>query len=216
MIYSGIPAEDRLNYDKLVQLLTSRYSGKQAVEIHKAYLTGRVRKPNEDIAALRDEIWGLVRKAYPHLDRPAQESLALDALLRAVDFDLRVRCVDQGCKNMDEAVTVMLRYEALLESDPARRRKQVREIEVNKDAEKENDRFQKLESLLTGVLERIENMHMPPRPKRFNKSGEAGDGVVCYNCNKQGHYARNCPQKDQPRNNSSVNGLGNAHSSVGH
>ena len=204
IFYSGIPRDDRKNYARLVELLTARYGGKQAVEIHKAHLNGRVRKPHESIASLRDDIWGLVRKAYPTLGRQAQEAWALDALLRAVDFELRVRCVDQGCHTLDDAVAVMERYEALLEADPKTKRKQVRGIEKCHDNVAEgsmhqtkalsDERLKKIENMLTKLVELTEKRQNYPRRKQ---NREADESVICYNCQGQGHYARTCPEADK-------------------
>ena len=218
VFYAGICLRDRQNYARLLELLSTRYGGKQSVEIYKAQLTSRYRKPNESLAGLRDEIWGLVRKAYRDLDQLAQEALALDALLRAVDFDLRVRCVDQRCANMDEAVIIMERYEALLEADPSRRRKQVRAVEapmtgstvntVDKADTKGGDQFKKIETLLERVLKAVEK-HESDRRKPVGRKPESDASVICFRCSGRGHYARNCPESEGKQSEKSKQDQGN-------
>ena len=51
-------------------------------------------------------------EGVPKTPTEAQEQIAMDALMRAVDTDLRVQCSMKDCRTLDEAVAVMERYEA--------------------------------------------------------------------------------------------------------
>ena len=130
LFYGGLSAEDRGNYSTLVMRLEQRYCGEGAIELFKARLQAvPKRQPGEDISKLRDTLWLWSRRGYPGLPREAQEQLAMDALYRAVEHELRVQCTMKDCKTLDEAVAVMQRYEAVLQADPDRRRKMVKLID---------------------------------------------------------------------------------------
>ena len=54
-----------LDYAACCQILGSRFGAAKDVEIHRATLKSRVRKPNEDLYALGQDIRRLMRLAYP-------------------------------------------------------------------------------------------------------------------------------------------------------
>ena len=83
----------------------------------------------------------MIRKGYPGLGRDAQEQIALDSLLRTVGQELYIQCIMQGCHSLDQAVSIIQRYEAAAHphTEAERKRKAVRAVAdvtnptVNKD-----------------------------------------------------------------------------------
>jgi hypothetical protein len=113
VMYSRLPERDRYNYPWLWDRLRSRY-GESLPEVRREELNSRTRLPGEPIAQLRDEIWRMAQEAYPDLEYPLQERLALDALKRAVGKELRLRFLDQGVQSLQQAVQVTEIYESIL------------------------------------------------------------------------------------------------------
>ena len=63
-------------------------------------------------------LWMTARKGYPNLSAEAQEQIALDALLRSVECELRIQCIMQECKTLDKAVDIMEKFEAVRGIEP--------------------------------------------------------------------------------------------------
>ena len=113
-MFCSLPVEERSDYQSLKMKLQHRYSGESTVEVSKAKLLGmKKRQLGESITVLRDEVHLLAKKAYPTLSVVAQEQFAKDALLRALDHDLRIQCTIQKCKTLDEVVAFIESYEAV-------------------------------------------------------------------------------------------------------
>lgn len=113
-VYSSLNKRDRTDYKVLVAKLETRY-GDNVAETFKAKLLGaRERHSGESISKLRDSLWMIARKAYPTLSAEAQEQIAMDALLRSVEPELRIQCIMQECKTLDKAVDIMERYETVI------------------------------------------------------------------------------------------------------
>lgn len=113
-VYSSLNKRDRTDYKVLVAKLETRY-GDNVAETFKAKLLGaRERHSGESISKLRDSLWMIARKAYPTLSAEAQDQIAMDALLRSVEPELRIQCIMQECKTLDKAVDIMERYETVI------------------------------------------------------------------------------------------------------
>lgn len=197
LFYSGLATTDREDYNALLDKLGKRFSGEGTAEVFKAKLQAvRRREYGENLPKLRDSLWLMVRKGYPSLARDAQEQLALDALLRAVDPELRVQCAMKDCTTLDGAVAVMERYEAVTQPEAERRKRPVKAavpepvIDITV-LEAHHKAMQTLCEKMTNFLDQRSNRRGgPSRPRAAN--GE------CFNCHEMGHFARECPKKAGP------------------
>jgi hypothetical protein len=138
--YARLPEPDRYNYQWLLQTLGKRFS-KSCPDVQKEALLGRVRQTSESMAELRDDIWRLVQEAYPDMDYVFQEMMALDALKRAVDQQLRLRFIDKNVKTLQEAVDVAEIYESVMRSSISTR-KTVRAVKPDDQTVRPTVRFQ--------------------------------------------------------------------------
>ena len=113
VFYTSLPSSDKRSYRLLVARQQSRWMSK---------LQTRTRKPGESIAAFGDDLLLMAQKAYANLDSDAQEMLALQQFYKAVPLEMRCRIMDKDCTSISEAVSVVERYEDLINENTDRKR----------------------------------------------------------------------------------------------
>ena len=111
--YARLPEPQRYDYDWLMPTLWKRY-GHTYTDMSKEKLLDRVREPGERIEDLADDIWRMVAEAYPTVEEEFKEMLALDAMKRGVDKELRLRFVDKSVTTLRQAVDETNTYESVM------------------------------------------------------------------------------------------------------
>ena len=76
----------------------------------------RMRKQNESIAELRDDIRGIAQRAYSDLDHEARKILSLDQLYKSVSN----KCISKNCTSVTKAVSIIEIYEGILGENPSK------------------------------------------------------------------------------------------------
>ena len=76
----------------------------------------------------------MTQRAYHDFDHRSQEQLALKHFYRLLDADMKVKCIENRCNNILDAVYVVERYEALYADRKESKRSTVRAVEVQPDA----------------------------------------------------------------------------------
>lgn len=69
----------------------------------------RKRKPGESVADLGDDVWQMTQRDYYDFDQRSQEQLALKHFYRVIEADMKVKCVENKCSNIGDAVDVVER-----------------------------------------------------------------------------------------------------------
>ena len=119
-------------------------------------MEGRLRKPDETIAALSHDLRQMSQRAFRNFDGKAQEVLVLNQLYKSITLEMKCRYIDSNCKTIAQSVGVIKRYEAIL-GDSRGKRRAVRA--VTDGAKKNNYSIEKEMNTLRDVvssLERIE------------------------------------------------------------
>ena len=226
--YAGIPEMERDDYHKVEAALCQRFGSQRKRDQYKNRLSVRKRKIAETACSLADDIWQLTQRGYPDFDFVTQEQLALDAFLNSISTELKIRCMDQHSRSIDDAVAVVERYEALLQTE--REKKQtVRVTGVEKPTERMDEMDKKLDFMAAKLDELVkinygkgQNMNSQRQNPKFQQQNSNGNGskqeAVCYSCGSPEHFMRDCPVRHQNRkfqNNQRgfYNQSGNAHPS---
>ena len=111
--YTGLSTEEKQDYRRLMGALKRRFGGEHRQDSWLTRLEMRKRKPDESISDLGDDIWQMTQRAYHDFDHRSQEQLALKHFYRLLDADMKVKCIENRCNNILDAVYVVERYEAL-------------------------------------------------------------------------------------------------------
>ena len=113
----------------LKKALANRFDSGNLSQIYKAQLKSRVRKSEESIPELAQEISRLVRFAYGDLPSSLREGIAKDAFIEALsDRELELVVFQRHPKSLQEAVQVALEYDAFRTTRQKRTLGNVREV----------------------------------------------------------------------------------------
>jgi hypothetical protein len=97
-ILNELDGDRRKDYDSLVHALHNRFGFLHRSEIFRARLQTRVRKDNESLSVLSQDIKKLTRCAYPGAPSSVTDVLALDQFIDALkDPDMRIRIREAHC-----------------------------------------------------------------------------------------------------------------------
>ena len=210
--YTGLSTEEKQDYHRLMGALKRRFGGEHRQDSWLARLEMRKRKPDESISDLGDDIWQMTQRAYHDFDHRSQEQLALKHFYRLLDADMKVKCIENRCNNILDAVYVVERYEALYADRKESKRSTVRAVEVQPDAA--TMAMQRIIEELNRLAARQDRVEEQSR--RTFKSTHAyvprGE-VTCYLCGEKGHYRSDCPRRMNGDSGNREHRQGNFHPS---
>ncbi|CAC5364493.1 unnamed protein product [Mytilus coruscus] len=111
----------RRDFDSLVDALHNRFGSVHRSEIFRAQLQTRVRKDNESLSALSQDIKKMTRCAYPGAPSSVTDILALDQFIDALhDPEMRLRIREARPKNINEAEILAIRFDTFNQADRIR------------------------------------------------------------------------------------------------
>ena len=112
-LLNELTAEQRRDYDSLVQKLTERYGSENRAEVFRSQLKSRVKGKGETTAQLAQAIRKLSRQAYPKVSLDVVEALAVDHFVDALpEAQIRLPLREVGPSTLAEAKKIAVRMEA--------------------------------------------------------------------------------------------------------
>ena len=197
-----MPAE-RLSYHTLVVKLGLRFSNARQQPMWISRLEARVRRQNESIAELGDDLRCMSQRAYSSLNNEAKEMLALNQLYKSVSPELKYKCISKNCTSVTQAVSIIELYEAILGEDSSQNlvRKTTAEPDRNSQS-KESLSFSRDDNNLQGILRQLQNcIEMLNRQGNTQawgnqRSRNRNSQRICYICFSPRHLQRVCPYRE--------------------
>jgi hypothetical protein len=111
-VLTDLSPDDRRNYDRLMDVLNTRFGPANRAEMYMAELKGRRRHKGEPLRELGQEIRRLTSLAYPGMAIEWRERMAQQHFQDAVDdAEIRVRLFQATPQTLEQAITLALETE---------------------------------------------------------------------------------------------------------
>ena len=201
IVLTNISADHRGDYDVLVAALDKRFGSAHRAELNRVKLRGRVRKREETLPELAEEVEHLARLAYPDAAAEMVEVLAKDQFIDALpDEEFRLRLRQSKPESLQQALKQALELESIYQANK-QRSKVVREIQlestpvaqVNK-TNLEEGALETLQCILDAVQQCTNKSKRPTNQKARGPRTTGRRPPVCWKCNKEGHIQRFCTE----------------------
>ena len=192
-LLSDITPDVRYDYDLLVTALTNRFEPENQCEIYKAQIKQRIRKRDEPLTELAQDIKRLTRMAYPSAVQDLRDTLAKDCFIEALnDVEMEMFICQKEPDTMEDAIRVALKYEAFSQGRRKRLMSNKTGIRMQHESSSTNT-F--LNDDIREIKEDLKDL------KTANKPQPGGgwtpqDGRKCYICGDNTHLQRSCPRKN--------------------
>ncbi|MES9879321.1 MAG: hypothetical protein ABW185_00370 [Sedimenticola sp.] len=178
-LLNELNAEQRRDYNCLVNKLTERYGPENRAEVFRSQLKSRVKVKGETTAELAQAIRKLTRQAYPRVSLDVIEALAVDHFVDALsEAQIRLRLREVGPATIAEAEKIAVRMEANITADKQRTRFVGKVEQSNHDPQDQSTEQQmeniskRIDTLSKSVqdLTRQHRFQTPTNPRPFPPS----------------------------------------------
>ena len=200
-----MPAE-RSSHHTLVVKLGLRFSNARQQPMWISRLEARVRRQNESMAELGDDLRRMSQRAYSSLNNEAREMLALNQLYKSVSPELKYKCISKNCTSVTQAVSIIELYEGILGEESSKNLVCQATAEPDRNSEaKESFRYNIDDNNLQGILRQLQTcIEMLNRQGNTQARGDQGprdrNGQrLCYICFSPRHLQRDCPHREGNR-----------------
>ena len=204
-VLSNLPSENRNHYPSLVAALESRYGSRKQAELHRMKLRSRLRRRDESLPELVEDIERLAKLAYPEASVAVLDTLTKDQFIDALtDDELRLRvaqarpsslAADLGVSLEIESFTLAAkrrtRYVRTVQgSSPEGERSGVASDVAGETVRNNNEFLSELKSMTCELRKMIDEV------SRRSKSRENSPSRAkrrCWTCDSERHVQRECP-----------------------
>lgn len=217
-VFSQLPPEALSDYELLVREMTRRYRVVETPQSFAAQFSRRNQKIGETIEAYAAELKRLYDKAHRRRDRKTRDEDLVRRFLDGVtDQEARLQVeFHKEPRDVEEAVYFLVNWQNMrtdMRADRAPRGQARRATDENHATPRNmqtagrpmlncgeaprtgSDVTQS--SLLQQLLERIERLEKGPGAFKNGRRSDSRS-VECYHCHELGHFARRCPKKQEP------------------
>ena len=209
-ILSDLTPEMKRDYDRLVKALTERFEPENQCELYKAQIKQRIRKRDEPLTELAQDIKRLTRMAYPSAFLDLRDTLSKDCFIEALnDAEMELFICQKEPETLDDAVRIALKYEAF--SQGRKKRTSSAKASVRMQFE-DNPLDLTLRDELREIKSELREMKTEKRNTQTvseNRRGSMQNNRQCYICGDERHIMRFCPFKDQSNNYARAPALSN-------
>ena len=184
-ILSDLQPSERRNYGQLVFALKTRFEPDNQTQLYRAQLKTRIRRNNETLPELAQDIRKLVRLSNPVATSDIRESLAKDSFVDALnDRDLEFAVFQSQAQNLNDALRAAVEFEAFRGS--RQRKLPATNFREQRVMGEESSLVMKLDEICARI-EKLEQSSSRDRARGPDKST-----MKCYYCGKPGHFKRDC------------------------
>ena len=197
-LLSDLTPEIRQGYDRLVTILMERFEPQNQCEIYKAQMKQRIRKRDEGLPELAQDIKRLTRMAYPSAFLDLRDTLSKDCFIEALnDADMELFICQKEPETLDDAVRMALKFEAFSQG----RRKRLSAAKTGVRMQYEDDtpnlmHRNEAQEIRNDIRELKTSVKAQPdhgNPVKNNKG-------ACFNCGETSHFVRSCPYIESESN----------------
>ena len=210
-LLSDLTPDIRQNYSRLVTTLTERFEPQNQCEIYKAQLKQRIRRRDEALPELAQDIKRLTRMAYPSAFVDLRDTLSKDSFIEALnDADMELFICQKEPETIDDAVRLALKYEAFTQGRRKRLSSSKTGVRMQYEDEVQNVLSRNdIEEIKNEIRELKISAKVQPnqgKPAQGNQDNIKG---ACYGCGQTDHMVRSCPFKGNAGSSSRYNGRNN-------
>ena len=203
-VLSNMPSDKLYDYDTLLSALEARFGNAHQTKLHKMKLRSRIRRREETLAELAEDIEYLTRLAYPDATPAMQESLAKDQFIDSLlEEDMRLKIRQSRPKSLRGAVELALELEAF-QLASWQRVKAVREAAIETPTQTEVSADDVCKQMMQCMQQCVEAMHTRtteessgPRGRRTRRGPMGRREVKCWSCGQPGYFQRDCPESQR-------------------
>ena len=178
-----LTAEQRRDYQSLVQKLTERYGSENRAEVSRSQLKSRVKGKGETTAQLAQAIRKHTGQAYPRVSLDVVEALAVDHFIDALpEVQIRLRLREVGPSILAEAEKIAVRMEANITADKQRSRfvgkveqSDRNKVSQNQNTEQQMENISKRIDMLSRSIQNLtqqQRSHTPANTHNFPTSSQ--------------------------------------------
>ena len=204
MVLTNLQPDQRQDYTALTTALQSRFGTAHQTELNRMRLKARIRRREETLPELAEDVERLVRLAYPEATSSMVEVLAKDHFVDSLpDEDMRLRIRQHRPSTLRAALETALELESY-QLASKHRAKFVKEVQLEqeqavqqqtlqsstKETSMPGDVLQQLVSALKDCCNDLKTSASSTSRRQTRKSS-----LVCWQCGQNGHRRAECPQR---------------------
>ena len=199
---TNLPEKQRGDFTALATALKNRLGNNHQTELNRAHLRSRMKKREESLPELAEDVERLTRLAYPEAAETMIVVLAKDQFIDALpDEYMRLRIRQIRPPTLQQALETALELESY--SMASKRDRPVREVHLKKESRNEEVKSDGGSDIIAQLEKFVKNLQQSPRKgknrrstgKRRRSANDAAAGKDgCWGCGQPGHFRRDCPK----------------------